>query len=151
MGGYQRRLQARLRDARKGPEERVVPQSDFKLRRRMFAVVGGQARVAEVGDARFHREWLSDVPYLEFDRVIRGYHLDGDVVFYRGTFQIVSIPEIRESLPGLMAMIDLPGDTHVFSGARPAGGDDLRGAHLCGTVDDLLETWPEPSDETLTA
>lgn len=117
---------------------RSRPASDFKVRRRMFALVAGEVRVAEVGDRRFHREWLSDVSDDEFRRIVRGYHLAPDVVFYRGGFGGVSRRDIEAILPALRDAMDLPEGTVVYSGARPDGpDDDLVGSDRVGTVGSL--------------
>ncbi len=153
MGEYQRALRARLRGTKQAQAQPVTllgtrrsepsaPKADFLGSRRMFAVVGDEVRVAGPGAPRFHREWLKDLDDRAFNRIVRGYYLAPDIVFYRGRFDVVPMREIRMHLPRLKALLELPEDTQVHSGARPTNGDDMVGEHHLGPLPWMIDEEP---------
>jgi hypothetical protein len=145
MGEYARKLQARA--AGKKQQAAAAPKqmsnADFLRKRRMFCVIKGKAHVAELGDSRYHRQWMDELvggglDDRTYNQSPRGFYLAPEMVWYRGAMQPVSTGTIRESLADLTADMALPSDTEVYTGARSGPDDVFTGAHLIGTIQDLL-------------
>jgi len=70
--------------------ERNTSDRDFHQRRRAFLIVNNQIYFMKKGSTQSHWEYCQesfpDISKDEFNKIIRGFYLDGDVVFYKGNF-----------------------------------------------------------------
>lgn len=152
MGEYARKLRARTLGRNPEPVATKVANTpkemtnrEFHQQRRMFCVINGVAHVAEVGDSRYHRQWMDGLVEggVLDDRTYnlspRGFYLAPEMVWYRGPMQPVGMRSITESIGDLSLMMELPPETEVYSGARSGPDDVFKGLNMVGTVQDLLE------------
>jgi hypothetical protein len=144
MGEYSRKLRARAAGKQAAAAPKEMSAREFYRQRRMFCVIDGEAHVAELGDSRYHRQWMDGLvdgglDDRTYNQSPRGFYLAPKIVWYRGAMEPVSMRTISESLADIVSKMALPLETEVYSGARIGPDDVLKGAHLIGTVQNFLE------------